>query len=302
MTNWAVGDMMNDVIFVSEFTTNHLGSLNLLLRMTQEAAQAGCDYIKMQKKSVSTFYSAQELSRPYRSPYGKTFGEYRTMFEFDRESHNRFDRECRFLKIPWFATVQDVPSLKWMIPYDLPMYKLSSSSARNPGLLREVAQTVPLSAAIVISVAGATLSEIETALSIVNRHTVHLLHCVAEYPCPVDSLRLGNITVLKQMFESDRVTIGYSGHERGIQPTLAAVELGARMIERHFCISRHSFVHHIECSLEPQEFAELISVVRSEKQLTDRYTELPNTAFKVEFGMSDAERRFLINRQYAKKA
>src|SRR5205085_10181951 len=119
----------------------------------------------------------------------------------------------------------------------------------------------------------------ERALRVISNHHVYLLHCVAEYPCPPESLRLGNIREMQKRFGGERVTIGYSGHEEGIAPTLAAIDLGAGMVERHFCLSRHSFVHHIECSLEPEEFKEMIRIVRSGVNLNSMFRDLPAIAF-----------------------
>lgn len=124
------------------------------------------------------------------------------------------------------------------------------------------------------------------------------MHCVAEYPCHAENLRLGNILKLKQEFESDNIKIGYSGHEEGIIPTLAAIDLGAMMIERHFCMSRHSFVHHIECSLEPDEYKQLIELSDA-KDLKKIYEPLlPPVAFREHFGMSKIEEDFLLNCHY----
>jgi N-acetylneuraminate synthase len=286
--------------FIAEFTTNHMGNLNILLRMVEKAAYAGCDYIKMQKKDVETFYSKEKLDVPYISPYGKTYRDYRTIFEFVEEDFDRLNRKCQDLGIQWFSTVQDIPSLHFMLRYNLPIYKVASCNARNIDFLQEVARNVPASKAIVLSVAGSTLDEIEKSLNIFHKHRVHLLHCVAEYPCPPESLRLGNILVLKEYFACERISIGYSGHEEGITPTLAAIALGSTMIERHFSLSRHSFVHHIECSLEPQEYKELIDMVCRGVDLQLCYDRLPPAAFASGFGMSDVERSFLIDHTYGR--
>lgn len=285
--------------FVAEFTTNHLGNFNLLRKMAQQAAAVGCDYIKMQKKDVCSFYSQDELNRPYPSPYGKTFGDYRTMFEFDAEDHARFSQFCSDLGIPWFSTVQDMPSLQFMLRYQLPLCKIASSNARNIQLLREVELTIPLDTPIVLSVAGLKLAEIEISLKALQGHFVHLLHCVAEYPCSPSNLRLGNIDRLITEFADGRVSVGYSGHEEGLAPTFAAIDRGAQMIERHFCLSRHSFAHHIACSLEPDEYRHLINTVRSGTSLAGTYSDLPATAFDSSFGMTELEGQFLVNRRYA---
>lgn len=287
--------------FIAEFTTNHMGNLNVLLQMVEKAAWAGCDYIKMQKKDVDRFYTKEKLDAPYISPYGKTYRDYRTIFEFNKDEFDIFDQKCKEHELPWFATVQDVSSLHFMLRYDLDLYKIASSNARNKDFLREVAQNVPKNKTIVISVAGSTLKDIEETLSIFPDHRIYLLHCVAEYPCPPETLRLGNIKVLQERFESDKISIGYSGHEEGFIPTLAAIDYGVKMIERHFCLSRHSFVHHIECSLEPEEYKELIDIVRSGHNLKSLYAELPSTAFQSYFGMSEIEKCFLIKQKYGRK-
>jgi sialic acid synthase SpsE len=285
-------------VFVAEFTTNHMGNLNLLLRMVQAASEAGCSYIKMQKKEVETFYSEEKLNAPYRSPYGQTYRDYRTIFEFSREDFERFDRKCEEYGIAWFATVQDLRSLCFMLQFDLPLYKVASCNARNTDFLREVARCVPARSGIVLSVGGSTLQEVEAALNVFHSHQVHLLHVVSEYPCSPRSLRLGNLPILREQFGCDSVSIGYSGHEEGITPTFAAVDLGAEMIERHFCVSRHSFVHHIECSLEPHEYRRLIDTVRSGVDLEPLYANLPQEAFASSFGMSAIERTFLVEQKY----
>lgn len=288
-------------LFVAEFTTNHLGNFNLLLRMAEQAAWAGCSFIKMQKKDVASFYSAEKLDAHYESPYGKTYRDYRSIFEFDDEDFRRFDVKCRSMGVAWFCTVQDAPSLRFMQQFETPFVKIASSNARNRPFLEECARQIPTDRDLVLSVAGSTLEEVEQALEIFPDHRIWLLHCVAQYPCPPHALRLGNIEVLKARFGSDRVRVGYSGHEEGIEPSLAAVALGAELVERHFCLSRFSFVHHIECSLEPEEFRELVEAAASPMRLEAALRALPEAALAARFGMADAERPFLVEQTYGRK-
>ncbi|HEY3495194.1 MAG TPA: N-acetylneuraminate synthase family protein [Polyangiaceae bacterium] len=285
-------------VFVAEFTTNHMGNLNVLLRMVERAAQAGCSLIKMQKKDVETFYSKEKLDSAYVSPYGKTYRDYRKIFEFDDEDFQRFDAKCREHGVGWFCTVQDVPSLHFMLRFGLSHFKVASSNARNRALLEQCRDNIPTDREIVISVGGSTLAQVEQALATFPEHRIWLLHCVAQYPCPPENLRLGNIAELKRHFESDRVRIGYSGHEEGIKPSLGAIAMGAAMVERHFCLSRHSFVHHIECSLEPEEFATLVEAAKSPEQIEQAREFLPPVAFRHSFGMSDVEKTFLVEQTY----
>jgi len=111
--------------FVAEFITNHMGNYNVLMRMTEMAAEAGCDLIKMQKKEVSEFYSKEKLCSSYDSPYGKTYSDYRSIFEFSKEDFVRFNRKCKDIGISWFATAQDKKSLDFLLNFDLPIYKVA---------------------------------------------------------------------------------------------------------------------------------------------------------------------------------
>lgn len=285
--------------FVAEFTTNHMGNLNVLLKMVEQAANSGCHFIKMQKKDVKNFYSKEKLSSKYISPYGTTYEEYRNIFEFEKEDFDRFDKKCKQHNVDWFSTAQDINSLEFLLQFDLPMYKVASTNSRNKNFLVEFEKNVPTDREIVLSVAGSNLQEIENSLNLFPRHNIHLLHCVAEYPCKHENLRLGNIIKLTETFADNRISIGYSGHEVGVVPTYAAVDLGAKMVERHFCLSRHSFVHHIECSLEPDEFAEMTKTINSTVQLKDLYIDqLPQESYRSDFGMTNKEESFLLNQTY----
>jgi N-acetylneuraminate synthase len=296
---------MKGLRFVAEFTTNPMGNLNVLLRMVREAANAGCDLIKMQKKDVDTFYTQEKLNSPYLSPYGKTYRDYREIFEFDEEQFRRFNAECRKYNIVWFSTIQDIPSLKFLLAFDLPIYKMASMNIGNDNLIREIINNIPRDKEIVFSTAGATLERIERTLNLfASFRKITILHCVAEYPCSYEHCKLGNIFTLKERFESPNVEIGYSGHEEGYVPTYAAIALGAKTIERHFCLSRTSFVHHIECSLEPDEYKELIANVKNvndAKEIAEKYADLPKEAFQCEFSMSAKESEFLIGGKYGRK-
>ena len=299
------GKAMDSIRFVAEFTTNHLGNFNLLLRMVKKAAEAGCSLIKMQKKDIHSFYSTEKLNTPYESPYGKTYAEYREIFEFDEYDFARFDKACTAQDIPWFATVQDIPSLDFLLRFDLDIYKIASINIRNSELISAVLASIPKSKEIVFSTGGASAAEIEGMLNKFSSFKkVTILHCVAEYPCIPENLRLGNIPELIRLFSSPGIEIGYSGHEEGYIPSLVAIGLGAKMIERHFCVSRTSFAHHIDCSLEPDEYSKLIQITRnaiSSEELLAYKDRLPAESMNSFFGMSRIESDFLLEGRYGTK-
>lgn len=285
-------------VVVAEFTTNHLGNLNLLLQMVDAAAAAGCDLIKIQKKDVETFYSPEKLAAPYDSPYGQTYRDYRQVFEFGYDDFVRFDARCRAAGVRWFATAQDVLSLEFLLQFDPPMIKVASCNARNVPFLKTVAETVAPSLPLVVSLAGSTVHDVERVVELFAGRRLWLLHCVAEYPCPQDRLRLGNLVELRRRFAGPEVSIGYSGHEVGVAPSVAALQLGADMVERHFCISRRSFVHHIECSLEPDEFARLCGLARRPGEWAEIASSVDPLAFRQDFGMNPVEADFLVRQTY----
>ena len=281
--------------FIAEFTTNHMGNLNVLLKMVEEAKKAGADLIKMQKKDVESFYSQEKLDSPFDSPYGHTYKEYRKIFEFGLRDFDVFDRKCTLEGIDWFSTVQDIQSLDFFERYfNLPVYKVASSNAKNKELLEEVSKTAKWKQ-IIISVAGCSFLDIEKTLKFFPKHDIVLQHCVAEYPCPAENLHYGNIGVLIKEFQDDRIKIGYSGHEIGESTTIALADrYKLETIERHFCLSRHSFVHHIECSLEPNEFKHMVNEIRYSNVVPS----IDERAWKTSFGMSDVEKEFLENKKY----
>jgi len=284
--------------FICEFTTNHMGNLNILLEMVKKAADTGADYIKMQKKDVDTFYSKEKLEKEYLSPYGKTYYDYRKIFEFNKRDFDIFDAECKKHNIKWFATAQDLPSLEFLLQYDLDMYKIASCNSNKITMLKQFAQRIPNDKTVVISCAGRTLEEIDEVVSVFDKHKMIINHCVAEYPCRKSSLRLGNINRLKERYKSDRIEIGYSGHEEGVLPTYGAIISGATCVERHFCLSRHSFVHHIECSLEPHEYKEMVNTVRT-NTIPDNLVDIIGLeCFTTGFGMTDMEESFLVKNTY----
>jgi N-acetylneuraminate synthase len=293
------------VEFIAEFTTNHMGNLNLALEMARKAKEVGVTAIKMQKKEVESFYTQEKLNRLYKSPYGETYRDYRKTFEFDANQFDIFADECLRLEVPWYVTVQDIPSLEWIRDNFKSMwrYKFSSSNLRNHELLVRAYRMLPLETEIVLSTAGATLQDIENALlHFRDFDRVWLLHCVAEYPTKRENLRLGNIPVLKKKFGDDKIKIGYSDHSQELMASWTALYLGAEMIERHFCLSRHSFVHHIDCASTPEEFEHLIHHAEHAgfpafKPYYDGYLET-HGAGKVEFGMTKMEKSFLVDQTY----
>jgi sialic acid synthase SpsE len=181
------------------------------------------------------------------------------------------------------------------------MYKIASTNAKNEKLINIAESLIPNDKTIVVSVAGCNTEDIIRISKLIKKHKIIFNHCVAEYPCKNENLRLGNIKVIKEMFKNDsRISVGYSGHEIGCDGTYASLDMDIDYLERHFCISKKSFVHHIDVSLEPNEFKNIIENYKNNNDLDKYYHNLPNKSFKSKFGMSDMEYKFLVNNVYGK--
>lgn len=313
----------NDILIVSEFTTNHMGNMNLLLRMVEETKKANASIIKMQKKNVETSYSPEKLNMPYSSPYGKTYKDYRTLFEFNKEDFQRFNSKCIKENIPWFITIQDKQSLDFIKDFEenIPFIKVASINIKNKDFLNYLKKNT--NKPLVLSTGGSNIEDIDYLVSFFDDRKIFILQCTSSYPCPDEDLKLGNIIELKRRYNSNNnIKIGYSGHEKGYIPSIIASLLGAEMIERHFCISRDSFVHHIECSLEPDEFSEMVDIIKNLHidfnihkkdnntiseyikqnliQLKLPYNNLP-LLLESKFGILESEKLFLVEGRYKGK-
>ena len=220
--------MNTQVEFVAEFTTNHMGNLNLLLKMVDAAADAGASLIKMQKKDVENFYSQEKLNSSYLSPYGLTYRDYRTTFEFDYDDHVKFDRRCKDRGIDWFATAQDRASLDFLLKFDLPMYKVASCNAKDTAFLDYIRSRIG-DKPMVVSTGGTNLDDIDAVVELIDDRQLYVLQCTSTYPCPLGELHLGNIPALADRYKSNpNVSVGYSGHELGIEPSVVAAQLDIR--------------------------------------------------------------------------
>ena len=273
-----------------------MGNFHVLCHMATLAKEMGCDWIRVPRKNIATFYPKEKQEAHYDSemPYGRTYGVWRNMFEFTDNEFYNFDKYCKELHLPWFTTIMDWDSFTFFdAAFQLPAYKIASCNARNKPFLTKLAEHIPRNARIVASVAGSTLEQVGELIDIFPEHKMTIMHCVAEYPVPTAHLRLGNISVLRETFESARVSIGYSGHEMELAPSVIAARLGAVLIERHFTLQRHKLFPRANVALEPDEFATLIKMVRSSSEVI-----LPAEAFRVQFGMSEGEKNFLPLQEY----
>lgn len=222
------------VFIVAEIGINHNGSLEIAKKMIDGAVFSGCDAVKFQKRTPELCVPQEEWFVERQTPWGKmTYLEYRHRMEFDAEQFMEIDRHCRERGIMWFASCWDENSVDFIERFKLPIYKISSASLTDHNLLRKLKA---LGKPLMLSTGMSTLAEIQRAVEIAGRENLLLAHSTSSYPCQPDELNLKMIQTLMEMFP--HCPIGYSGHETGLAPPMAAVAMGATFIERHLTLDR----------------------------------------------------------------
>lgn len=246
----------NATYIVAEIGINHNGSLDLAKKLIDVAAAAGCNAVKFQKRTVDVVYSENELARPRESPFGTTNGDLKRGLEFGIEHYQAIDSYCREKSITWFASCWDEASVDFIDQFDVPCYKIASASLTDDQLLR---YTRSKGKPIILATGMSSLDEIYHAVEVLGRNDLVILHSCSTYPANYDELNLRVIPILSQQFG---IPVGYSGHETGIPSSVAAVAMGACMVERHVTLDRSMWGSDQAASLGPSGINQLVRDIR----------------------------------------
>jgi N-acetylneuraminate synthase len=224
----------NPCFVVAEIGINHNGDLKTAIKMIDDAFAAGADAVKFQKRTPEVCVPKDQWGLMRDTPWGYIeYIKYRKLIEFEKREYDIINDHCAELGIPWFVSVWDEPSITFMEEnYEPPAYKIPSAMLTSGTLLDAVTLT---GRPIIMSTGMSTEKEIKT---FVLRHYPELavLHCNSTYPAQPKYLNLNMIKTLKEWFPTK--VIGYSGHEVGLVPSVVAVALGAKIVERHFTLDR----------------------------------------------------------------
>jgi len=242
---------------IAEIGINHNGSVKNALELIQKAYNAGWDAVKFQKRTPEICVPEAQKNVMRETPWGvMSYLDYRYRVELDREAYEEIDRFCKDLGLPWFVSCWDVPSVKFMEPFEPIGYKIASASLSEDVLLDELAAT---GRPLIVSTGMSTIDDIQHTLSHFSSENIALAHCVSTYPCPAEEVNLNAMQMLKSEFACP---VGYSGHEAGLQVSLAAVALGASFVERHVTLDRTMWGSDQAASLEPAGMQRLVRDVR----------------------------------------
>lgn len=250
------------VFIVAEIGNNHNGEIELAKRLVEEAARAGADAVKFQKRCLSEVFIKEMLGKPQTSSraLGRTYGEYRNKLELSDEKLVVLKDLAHSLGLVFFVTPFDLKSAETLDQIGMDAWKISSFDLTHLQLVEYIAQKKQ---PIFLSTGMASLEEMDKTVEAILKYNEQLIlnHCVSIYPTPDEELNLGAIAAMAEHYSP--LPIGYSGHEMGFIPTLASVVLGAKTVERHFTMDKTlPGPDHATVSLDLPEFAEMVRQIR----------------------------------------
>lgn len=258
--------MRTKVLIIAEAGVNHNGSLDLAKKLIDEAAIAGVDFIKFQTFKAEKLVSRSAKQAEYQQRnIGKTGDSQYTMLkhlELNANQHEELIAYCQKKNIQFFSTAFDMDSINYLHSLNLGLWKIPSGEITNYPYLKKIAQ---YKEPVILSTGMCDLSDIAAALQVLldnglEKEQITILHCNTEYPTPMEDVNLRAMLEIEKKFG---VNIGYSDHTEGIEVPIAAVALGATVIEKHFTLDRNMEGPDHKASLEPQELRAMVKSIRN---------------------------------------
>lgn len=261
---------MGRTFVIAEAGANHNGSLDLAFQLIDKAVEAGADGVKFQTFVTEELVSVKAAKAEYqKEATGNNEGQYEMLkkLELSFDDFRQLQEYAEKKSILFLSTPFDCKSVSFLNSIEIPCFKIPSGEITNLPYLIQIAKT---GKDVILSTGMAELEEIEQAVCILRQHGVGrlcILHCNTEYPTPMEDVNLRAILTLKDKFG---ISVGYSDHTRGIEVAIAAVALGAEIIEKHFTLDRRMDGPDHAASLEPDELKQLVDCIRNiEKALGD---------------------------------
>ncbi len=257
---------MNKTIIIAEAGVNHNGDINTAKRLIDEAAKAGVDYVKFQTFKADRLVSPKAKKAKYQieNDISKDDSQLNMLkkLELSDADHKELISYCKLKKISFFSTAFDEEGISYLSTLNFDMFKIPSGELTNYPYLRAIAKTgLP----VILSSGMANLEEIEKSINILisngtKKNQITVLHCNTEYPTPMKDVNLKAMLTIKEKLG---VAIGYSDHTLGIEVPIAAVAMGAEIIEKHFTLDRNLKGPDHKASLEPNELKEMVKSIRN---------------------------------------
>ena len=245
------------VYIIAEIGINHNGDIEIAKQLMDVAVETGCDAVKFQKRTPEICVPEEQKSIPRETPWGSmTYFEYKKRIEFEQPEFEQIDAYAKKIGIDWFASPWDVPSVDFLEGFNVPCQKIASACLTDSELLTAVNKTKTTT---ILSTGMSSIEEIDKAVSLLNNVPLAIAQATSTYPAEASEL---NLRAIQTFAEKYKVPVGYSGHERGLQVTIAAVALGATFIERHITLDRSMWGTDHSASLEPEGLKKLVRDIR----------------------------------------
>ncbi len=245
------------VYIIAEIGINHNGDIEIAKQLMDVAVETGCDAVKFQKRTPEICVPEEQKSIPRETPWGSmTYFEYKKRIEFEQNEFEQIDAYAKKIGIDWFASPWDVPSVNFLEGFNVPCQKIASACLTDSELLTAINKTKTTT---ILSTGMSSMQEIDKAVSLLNDVPLAIAQATSTYPAEASEL---NLRAIQTFAEKYKVPVGYSGHERGLQVTIAAVALGATFIERHITLDRSMWGTDHSASLEPEGLKKLVRDIR----------------------------------------
>lgn len=260
---------MQKTLIIAEAGVNHNGSMESAKKLIDVAAQAGVDYVKFQTFKTENLVSksAQKADYQQRNMNDGDTSQYAMLkkLELSPEQHLELISYCQTKGVKFFSTAFDLESIDFLASLQLGLWKIPSGEITNYPYIKKIAQ---YKEPVILSTGMSTLNEINDAVAIllkfgVTKEQITILHCNTEYPTPMVDVNLKAMQTMKVDFG---LQTGYSDHTQGIEIPIAAVVLGATIIEKHFTLDRSMDGPDHKASLEPVELKAMVSAIRNVEQ------------------------------------
>tara|TARA_A100000164_G_C21940961_1_gene790667 strand:+ start:3826 stop:4662 length:837 start_codon:yes stop_codon:yes gene_type:complete len=251
--------MKKKIYLIGEIGINHNGSINLAKKLIAQAKRANFDSVKFQKRTPEICVPDDKKASTRQTPWGSmTYLEYKKKIEFGKKEYDEINKYCKKIKIDWFCSAWDVPSLNFLKKYKCKYNKVASAMLTNEPLLKKIAKEKKET---FISTGMSTYKDINKAIKIFRKEKCKfiLMHTVSSYPCPENQLNLKMINVLKKKYKCN---VGYSGHEVSVGPSTFAIAIGAEYVERHITLDRTMWGTDQSASLEYNGMLQLSNLAR----------------------------------------
>ena len=257
---------MKKVIIIAEAGVNHNGSIETAKRLIDVASEAAVDYVKFQSFVAKKLVSPKAKKAEYQAKNIGDNDDYQLemlkKLELSDKDHKELIQYCKFKKVNFFSTAFDTDGIDYLDSLNLAIFKIPSGEITNYPYLKRIAEKKK---PVFLSTGMSNLNDIEEALEVLinnglSKSNITVLHCNTEYPTPMVDVNLKAMHTIKNKFD---VNIGYSDHTLGIEVPIAAVALGASVIEKHFTLDRNLDGPDHIASLEPEELKNMVIAIRN---------------------------------------